>query len=63
MDEGIIKLKADGEGTCKYPLYVHTAHCIKYFCVTLLLINQCHCSVHPNLTQLYLYACIRMLIK
>ena len=63
MYEGIIKLEADGEGTRKYPLYVHNVHCIKYFCVTLFFINKCQCSVHPTLTQLYLYACIIMFIK
>lgn len=56
-------LEADGKVTCKYPLYVHTVHCIQYFFVTLFSINQCQCSVHPTLTKLYLYARIRTLIK
>ena len=63
MCKGVINLEAHGKSTRKYPLYVYTVHCIQHFCVTLLLINQCQCSIHPALTQLYFYACIRMFIK
>lgn len=64
MYKVVINLEADGEGTRKHPLYVgYTPYIVLSISASRFLINQCQRSVHPALTQLYLYECIRMFIK